>query len=50
MGLKIIFYLTYVANAVNISQPSVCIGGSLHALIHFYFYTGFKKLQTELEP
>ena len=31
MGLKMIFYLTNVANAVNLSQRSVCIGGGLHA-------------------
>ena len=31
MGLKMIFYLTNVTNAVNLSQPSVCIGGGLHA-------------------
>ena len=34
MGLKMIFYLTNVTNAVNLSQPSVCIGGGLHAPIH----------------
>ena len=33
MGLKMIFYLTNVTNAVNLSQPSVFIGGGLHALI-----------------
>ena len=27
------FYLVYVANVVNMSQPSVFIGGGLHALI-----------------
>ena len=31
MGLKMIFYLTNVNNAVSLSQPSVCIGGGLHA-------------------
>ena len=31
MGLKMIFHLTNVTNAVNLSQPSVCIGGGLHA-------------------
>ena len=31
MGLKMIFYLTNVTNAVNLPQPSVCIGGGLHA-------------------
>ena len=28
-----VFYLTNVTNAVNLSQPSVFIGGGLHALI-----------------
>ena len=36
MGLKMIFYLTNVTNAVNLSQPSVCIGGGLHAPIHIF--------------
>ena len=31
MGLRMIFYLTNVTNAVNLSQPSVCIGGGLYA-------------------
>ena len=31
MGLKMIFYLTNVTNAVILSQPCVCIGGGLHA-------------------
>jgi hypothetical protein len=31
MGLKIIFYLANVTNAVILSQPSVCIGDGLHA-------------------
>ena len=30
MELKMVFYLSNVANAVNLSQPSVCIGGGLH--------------------
>ena len=42
MELKMMFYLSNVAIAVNISQPSVRIGGGLHALIHIFFYTGFK--------
>ena len=37
------FYLSNVAIAVNISQPSVRIGGGLHALIHIFFYTGGLK-------
>ena len=31
MVLKIIFYLTNLANAAILSQPSACIGGGLHA-------------------
>ena len=31
------FYLSNVAIAVNMSQPSACIGGGLHALIYFLF-------------
>ena len=38
-----IFYLSNVAIAVNISQPSVRIGGGLHALIHIYFLHGGSK-------
>ena len=34
MELKMVFYLINVANVVNIPQPSVRIGGGLHALIH----------------
>ena len=34
MELKMVFYLTNVTNAVNLSQPSVCIRGGLHAPIH----------------
>ena len=38
------FYLSNVAIVVNLSQPSVRIGGGLHALIHIYiFYTGGLK-------
>jgi hypothetical protein len=37
------FYLSNVAIAVNISQPSVRIGGDLHALIHIYFLHGGSK-------
>ena len=38
-----IFYLSNVAIAVNISQPSVRIGGGLHALIHIFFLHGGSK-------
>ena len=38
-----IFYLSNVDIAVNISQPSIRIGGCLHALIHIFFYTGGLK-------
>ena len=34
MYLKMVFYLVNVANVVNMSQPSVRIGGGLHAPIH----------------
>ena len=34
MELEKVFYLINVANAVNISQPSVFIGVGLHALIY----------------
>ena len=37
------FYLSNVAIAVNIYQPSVRIGGGLHALIHIYFLHGGSK-------
>ena len=43
MELKMMFYLSNVAIAVNISQPSVRIGGGLHALIHIFIYTGGLK-------
>ena len=43
MELKMMFYLTNVAIAVNISQPSVRIGGGLHALIHIFFLHGGSK-------
>ena len=33
MELKMMFYLISVASVVNMSQPSVFIGGGLHALI-----------------
>ena len=33
-GTKMVFYLTNVTNAVNLSQPSARIGGGLHAPIH----------------
>ena len=35
-GTKMVFYLTNVTNAVISSQPSVCIGGGLHAPIHIF--------------
>ena len=34
MELAMVFYLTNVTNAVNLSQTGVCIGGGLHAPIH----------------
>ena len=37
------FYLSNVAIAINISQSSVRIGGGLHALIHIFFYKGGLK-------
>ena len=37
------FYLSNVAIAVNISQPSVRIGGGLHVLIHIFFLHGGSK-------
>ena len=43
MELKMMFYLSNVAIAVNISQPSVRIGGGLHALIHIFFLHGGSK-------
>ena len=43
MELKMMFYLSKVAIAVNISQPSVRIGGDLHALIDIYFLHGGSK-------
>ena len=44
MELKKMFYLSNVAIAVNMSQPSVRIGGGLHALIHIMFLQrGFKS-------
>ena len=44
MELTMVFYLINVANVVNMSQPSVRIGGGLHALIHIlggYSHAGF---------
>ena len=38
-GAKMMFYLSNVAIGVNVSQPSVRIGGGLHALIHIFFFT-----------
>ena len=35
-GTKMILYLTNVTNAVNLSHPSACIGGGLHAPIHIF--------------
>ena len=44
MELRMMFYLSNVAVVVNMSQPSVRIGGGLHVLIHIYiFYTGGLK-------
>ena len=37
MELKMMFYLSNVAVVVNMSQPSVRIGGGLHALIPIFF-------------
>ena len=36
MRLKMMFNLTNVTNAVNLSQPSVCIGDGLHAPVHIF--------------
>ena len=36
MELKKVFYLINVANVVNMSQPGVCIGGGLRALIRIF--------------
>ena len=39
-----VFYLVNVANVVNMPQPSVRIGGGLHALIRIlggYSHAGF---------
>ena len=44
MGLKMIFYLTNATNAVNLSQPSVCIGGGLHAQIHIFLGSKFWEM------
>ena len=41
MELKKVFYLTNVTNAVNLSQPGVCIGGGLHAPIHIILGSKF---------
>ena len=43
MELKMMFYLSNVAIVVNMSQPSVRIGGGLYALIHIYFVHGGSK-------
>ena len=40
MKLKMIFYLSNVAIAVNMSQPGACIGGDLHTVIHIFFIIG----------
>ena len=37
------FYLSNVATVVNMSQPSVRIGGGLHALIHIFILQGGSK-------
>ena len=36
-----VFYLANMANAVNLSQPSACIGGGLHAPIHVFLGSKF---------
>ena len=41
MGLKMIFYLTNMTNAVNLFQPGACIGGGLHAPIHIFLGSKF---------
>ena len=44
MELKKVFYLVSVDNVVSMPQPSVRIGGGLHALIHIlggYSHAGF---------
>ena len=43
MELKMMFYLSNVAIVVNMSQPSVRIGGGLHALIDIFFLHGGSK-------
>ena len=43
MELKMMFYLIIVAIVVNMSQPSIRIGGGLHALIHLFIFTGGLK-------
>ena len=42
-GAKMMLYLINVVNVVNMPQPSVRIGGGLHALIHIYFLHGGSK-------
>ena len=46
-GTKMVFYLTNVTNAVNLSQPNVCIGGGLHAPIHISQPSFHAKLPTD---
>ena len=40
-GTKNDIYLTNMTNAVILSQPSVCIGGGLHAPIHIFLGSKF---------
>ena len=42
-GAKIMFYRGNVAIVFNMPQPSVRIGGGLHALIHIFFLHGGSK-------
>ena len=48
MDLKMVFYLINVANVVNMSQPSVRIGGGLHALIHIFGVVHIPDLAHEI--
>ena len=43
-----VFYLTNVTNAVNLSQPSVFIGGGLHAPIHIFL--GLRLHPSHFDP
>ena len=48
MELKIMFYLSNVAIVVNMPQPSVRIGGGLHALIHIFGVVHIPDLAYEI--